>query len=149
MKPTDLMAKQHRDVLAVFDELEFTDGALERTRLIAFAAVRLKAHAALKEEIFYPALHASAAAPVAEALAAQRAIDLVLDEAVGTPSAANVKVLRDLLEPRFQGEEETLFPVAQALDNDAAQALTEALQAHLRAADDALAVDVDAAVDEP
>jgi len=141
MKPTDLMAKQHRDVLAVFDELEFTDDALERTRLIAFAAVRLKAHAALKEEVFYPALRASAAAPVEEALAAQRAIDLVLDEAVGTPSAANVQVLRDLVEQRFQNEEASLFPVAQALDDDASQALAEALQAHLRAADEALATE--------
>lgn len=135
MQATELLERQHRDLLALFDELEFTGDSLERTRLIALAAVRLKAHAALKEDVFYPAVRRERAA-VEEALAAQRAIDLLLDETVGTPSAANVKVLRGLVEQSFADEENRLFPVAQALDDAAGSELADRLARYAHAIDD-------------
>jgi hypothetical protein len=129
------LERQHRDLLALLDELEFTGDSVERTRLIALAAVRLKAHAALKEDVFYPAVQGERAA-VDEALAAQRAIDLLLDETVGTPSAANVKVLRGLVEQSFAGDEQHLFPVAQALDDAAGADLAKRLERYAHEVDD-------------
>lgn len=142
MTPTEVVDQQQRSLLAVLDELELTADPIERTRLIGLAAVRSKAQAALKEELLYPLLRPQAGAAVEEALAAQRAIDLVLDEAVGTPSAANVAVLRDLITRLFAHEVERLLARLDALPAAESAALGERLQAATRAAEDEVAAEI-------
>lgn len=92
---------------------------MERTRLLGQIAERLKTHAAVEEEVFYPAVRGlgpDAEAVVDEALAAHRAADLVLDESMGAePTGANVKVLRDVVARHIEDEEERMFPLAERL----------------------------------
>ena len=136
MNPTELLQRQHEETLAVFDELELTEDELERVRLLVQAADKLKTHAALEQDVFYPAVQGRAAERVEDALAAHRALDVLLDETVGTPTAANIKLLRHMIEEHFQEEQQRLFPLAEALDDDAAAALAERLQTHAREVDE-------------
>ncbi|MDX2166630.1 MAG: hemerythrin domain-containing protein [Deltaproteobacteria bacterium] len=127
MNATDVLERQQHGVLSLFDELEITDDALQRTRLMGLLALRLKTHAAVKEDVFYPAVREREPGGVDEALAAHRAIDLLLDEAVGTPTDANVKVLRGVVEQLFGEERARLFTTAERLDESARHTLAEHL----------------------
>ena len=129
MQAIDTLRQQHRELLSIFDELEITGDGLERTRLLGQIAERLKTHAAVEEEVFYPAVRAlgpEAEPIVEEALAAHRAADLVLDESMGAePTEANVKVLRDVIAHHISDEEDRMFRLAERLG--------EAVQARLAA----------------
>jgi hemerythrin-like domain-containing protein len=119
MEAIETLGQQHRELLSIFDELEITTDELERTRLLGQIAERLKMHAAVEEEVFYPAVRAlgpEAHAIVDEALAAHRAADLVLDESMGAePTEANVKVLRDAIARHIDDEEQRMFPLAERI----------------------------------
>ena len=124
MEATELLKQEHRQLMAVFDELELTVDALARTRLLAQLAELLKVHAAVEEEVFYPAVRASgqpgAAEIVDEALAAHRAADLVLDESLGAePTGANAKVLRDMIKAHIDDEERRMFALVEGLGDSA------------------------------
>jgi len=126
MKPTEKLQLQHEQLMAIFDEIEFTADSAERIRLAGHLAERIKAHSAVEEEIFYPVVE-KVAAPgarqmVKEALEAHRAIDVLLDELLGselTPGA--VKVLRGALEEHIADEEARLFPIITEQLGDEAQ----------------------------
>ena len=119
MELLDALRQQHRELMSIFEELEITADDLERTRLLAQIAERLKTHAAVEEEVFYPAvgqLGPEAETIVEEALAAHRATDLVLDESMGgEPTDANVNVLRELVARHIEDEERRMFPLAERL----------------------------------
>jgi hypothetical protein len=66
MEATELLKQEHRQLMAVFDELELTVDALACTRLLAQLAELLKVHAAVEEEVFYPAVRASGGTGAAE-----------------------------------------------------------------------------------
>ncbi|MBV9342037.1 MAG: hemerythrin domain-containing protein [Acidobacteria bacterium] len=51
-----LLIKDHDKVKDLFDRFEKTDAAAEREKIIAEAVTELKIHAAIEEEIFYPAV---------------------------------------------------------------------------------------------
>ena len=136
MNPTELLARQHYDILAVFDELELTTDDVERVRLLVLAGESLKRHAALEQDVFYPAVADKAGQIVEDALAAHRAIDVLLDETVGTPSGASIKMLRGVIETHFHEEEERLFPLAERFDDDAAEQLADRLRRYARAVDE-------------
>jgi hypothetical protein len=136
MNPTELLRRQHEEALAVFDELELTDDELERVRLLVQLAEKLKTHAAVEQDVFYPTVRAAAPERVDEALAAHRAFDVLLDEAVGAPSGANTTVLRRIIEQHFSDEERTLFALADAFDDATAEALAEHLRRYARAVED-------------
>ena len=119
MEAIESLRNQHREMLSIFDELEITTDELERTRLLAQIAERLKTHSEVEEEVFYPAvrmLGPDAVAVVDEALAAHRAADLVLDETLGAQATeGNVKVLRDVIQRHVDDEEQRMFPLAERL----------------------------------
>ena len=120
MSALDVLQQEHRELIGLFDELELTTDAVERTRLLAAFALRLKAHADVEEEVFYPAVRGvgpdDAAAIVDASLAAHRAADLLLDESMGAePTEANVKVLREVVEKHIHDEEQQVFPLAEQL----------------------------------
>jgi len=140
MNPTELLARQHYDILAVFDELELTTDDIERVRLLVLAGESLKAHTALEQDVFYPAVADNAGQIVEDALAAHRAIDVLLDETVGTPSGASIKMLRGVIEKHFHEEEERLFPLAERFDDDAAEQLADRLRRYARAVDESPAL---------
>jgi hypothetical protein len=137
MKATDLLQRQHEDTLAVFDELELTEDELERVRLLVRAAEKLKAHTALEQDVFYPAVQARAAARVEDALAAHGAIDVLLDETVGTPTTANITSLRQTIEAHFRDEEQHLFSLVDTFADADADALRKRLHSRARTVDEA------------
>jgi hypothetical protein len=133
MQALDWLAKRHQDLLAVFDELEYTADLIERTRLIGRGAELLKLHTAVSEDVFYPAVRSGNAQAVTDALAEHRAIDLLLDEVVGTPTPANVKTLRSVIERHLADREARLFPVARGLPDSAGDALAQNLARYSQA----------------
>ncbi len=134
MNPTELLVRQHDDILAVFDELDLAVDDIERVRLLVRAGESFQAHTALEQDVFYAAVARQAEEVVEDALAAHRAIDGLLDETVGTPSVANIRELRSMIERHFQDEAQRLFPLADRFDDAAAEALADQLRRYARAA---------------
>jgi hypothetical protein len=135
MNGIERLQQQHEGLLEALDELEITADAEERVRLLAHIGQRLKAHAAVEDEVFYPAVRGraeQAPAAVAEAIESHLAVDVLLDEMIGADiSAAKVKVLRDLVGRHFEHEERTLLPLARALDEDDRGQLAHAIDTYL------------------
>jgi len=120
MKATERLKVQHEQLMAIFDEIEFTADMPERIRLAGHLAERIKAHTAVEEEVFYPALETlgpeEAGHLVKEALEAHRAADALLDELLGSElSPTAVNVLRSAIEAHIAEEEARLFPLAEQL----------------------------------
>ena len=141
MEATEQLKQQHEQLLAIFDEIEFTADTEERTRLAGHLAERMKAHAAVEEEIFYPALETLGAEEAHErvkgALEAHRGIDVLLDEFLGselTPSA--VKVLRTAVEQHIAEVEQQLLPLAEELGEAALARLALRVERYARESDD-------------
>ena len=141
MKATEQLKQQHEQLLAIFDEIEFTADSEERIRLAGHLAERIKAHAALEEEVFYPTLETlgadEARDKVKGALEANRGIDVLLDEFLGselTPSA--VSVLRTAVEAHIADVEQRLLPLAEDLSEAALAGLNLRVERYARESDD-------------
>jgi iron-sulfur cluster repair protein YtfE (RIC family) len=141
MKATEQLQHQHEQLLAIFDELEFTADRQERMRLAGHLAERLKAHTAVEEEVFYPAIETLGSdhtrQAVKEALEAHRAADVLLDEILGSElTAPAVKVLRNAVEDHIADEESRLFPLAEALGEATTGRLALSIERYARESDD-------------
>ena len=68
MKATELLKKQHREVKALFKQIEDTDDAEERRAAMETIAEKLGVHMTIEEEIFYPAVRAGGTKKAAMAL---------------------------------------------------------------------------------
>lgn len=136
MDATELLAQQHGRLTSIFDELELAVGAEERFRLVAYLAEQLKLHAAIEEDVFYPAIEQvgpDAAALVTEALGAHHAVDALLDEVIGSQlSAATLAALRDLVIGHITDEEARLFPLTERLGADETEALSRRVEGYSR-----------------
>ncbi len=142
MRATDVLAAQHRDVLARFERLRTTADPTERRRLLDELVDSLAMHAELEEEVFYPAIRESAGvagdaradALVLEAIEQHHVVDLLLAEAPDLdPEAesfpAKVKVLQEVVARHVAMEERELFALAAALAEDDADDLDRRLEA--------------------
>lgn len=142
MKATDVLAAEHRDVLARFERLRTTDDPTERRRLLDELIDALAMHAELEEAVFYPAIRESAGAAgdrasdalVLEAIEQHHVVDLLLAEAPDVdPEAesfpAKIKVLHELVARHVEMEERTLFALAAALAEDEADDLDRRFEA--------------------
>jgi hemerythrin superfamily protein len=123
-----LLKQDHATVRALLEELEATTPRGTRTRLALVERIRseLEAHAAIEEEIFYPAFRGAGTKgdddkQYFEALEEHRAAgDLVLPDLLSTPVASEkfsgrAKVLRELVEHHAKEEEKTMFARAREL----------------------------------
>jgi hemerythrin superfamily protein len=101
-------------------------GVKKRTELLEKIRVELKAHAAVEEEIFYPAFKAKGdgtddSKMYFEALEEHRAAgDLVLPDLLATPVGSEkfsgrAKVLKELVTHHADEEEKEMFPRAKKL----------------------------------
>lgn len=146
MDATQRLRRQHEQILAAFEELELTVDAEQRIVLLAHVGMRLKAHAAAEEAVFYPSIEEmTAGSAVERARGAHVAIDALLDEMLGADAMAErIGDLRRLVERHFADEERELFPLAERLHPLAREALSRQFDDYLAAcgdgADDALAV---------
>jgi hemerythrin-like domain-containing protein len=121
MKATELLKKQHREVKALFKEIEGTDAPAQRTKLMATLIEKLKLHTALEETIYYPAVKEietkKAQDMVMEAYEEHHVVDLVLAELPTVDPAADtfeakMTVLKELIEHHVEEEEGEMFPMA-------------------------------------
>jgi hemerythrin-like domain-containing protein len=138
MKATDILKKQHREVMGLFKSISKTEDPTERRRLLDEITEALKAHTELEEEIFYPAIRESGAkkadAMVLEALEEHHVVDLVLAEAPDVdPEAegfeAKMTVLKELVEHHIEEEEQEMFKLASRLGDEEARDLGRRLEA--------------------
>ncbi len=137
MKATDLLKKQHRQVLGLFKEIEKRDDPNERRRLLEDITDALKAHTELEEEIFYPAIRESGAKKaeelVLQAIEEHHVVDLVLAETPDIdPEAENfeakMRVLKDIVAHHVEEEEQEMFKLASRLKDDEARDLSRRLE---------------------
>ena len=134
MKATDLLKKQHKEVKALFKKIENTENARERRRLMNEVATNLEAHAAIEEEMFYPAVREveskKAEEMVLEAYEEHHVVKLVLAELPKVDPEderfhAKMTVLKELIEHHVEEEEEEMFKLAKKIDKEELDALGE------------------------
>jgi hemerythrin superfamily protein len=132
MKATDLLKKQHKEVKALFKEIEDTEGARERRRLMNEIAIALEGHTAIEEEMFYPAVRGletqKAEEMVLEAFEEHHVVKLVLKELPQVDLEderfeAKMTVLSELVEHHADEEEKEMFKLAGKLGKDELEAL--------------------------
>ncbi|HEU4429417.1 MAG TPA: hemerythrin domain-containing protein [Myxococcota bacterium] len=132
MNAIRLLKKDHKTVKALLEELAARDAAAadRRTALLEQVSLELEVHAAIEEEIFYPAFRAAAESDedeqlFFEALEEHRAVkQLVLPDLQQTDTgseqfAARAKVLKELVLHHARAEEREMFKRATKLMEDA------------------------------
>lgn len=136
-----LLRADHDKVRDLLGELEKTTarGARKREQLLEQIAQEVRVHAAIEEEIFYPAYHEAARKEedvklFFEATEEHALVDVVLPALEGTdPTAeefgARAKVLKDLIEHHAEEEEDEMFPRAKKLLGSELEEIGERLQA--------------------
>jgi len=124
MEATALLKKDHAAVKALFKKFESAGDRAEQTKQRLFAQVKaeLDAHAAIEEEIFYPAMQKVRSKEVQdmvlEAIEEHKVVKTLLAEiAELTPDDdvfdAKMKVLQENVEHHADEEEEEMFPKAE------------------------------------
>jgi hemerythrin-like domain-containing protein len=141
MNALDLLKEDHKKVKALLEELTTTTprAAKRRGELLEKIAQEFQIHAAIEEEIFYPAFHQAAETRddeklFYEAFEEHRAVrELVLPDIQGTQTSADefsgrAKVLKDLILHHAEEEEKQMFPRAKKLMKDQLEDLGSELE---------------------
>jgi hemerythrin-like domain-containing protein len=128
MDAISLLKDDHQTVRKLLNELAETTSRAEKTRpeLLATIAMEIRVHAAIEEEIFYPAFKAAGEKAddgkmYFEALEEHRAAgELVLPDLLETDVTSDqfsgrAKVLKELIEHHAGEEEKEMFPRAREL----------------------------------
>ena len=116
MDAITLLKEQHREVEALLKAAEKAESPKEKKTLFQQIGDNLAAHAAIEEEIFYPAIYRDKTEDilreaVEEHLAAKRIIADLLDMDETEPQyGAKLSVLREQIEHHVKEEEKELFP---------------------------------------
>jgi iron-sulfur cluster repair protein YtfE (RIC family) len=122
MEATALLKKDHAAVKALFEEYETADAEQTKQNLFDRIQAELDVHAAIEEQIFYPAVQegrsAEAKDMVLEALEEHKVVKTLLEEiALLTPAddefGAKMKVLQENVEHHADEEEKEMFPEAK------------------------------------
>lgn len=132
MNAIKLLKQQHREVEALFKQLEKARSPRPRLKAFEQIADKLAVHATIEEKHFYPSVKRRNTEEilleaVEEHLGVKRVIaDLLELEADDPTFEAKAKVLKDLVDHHVEEEEGTLFPkVAKLLDADELEAIGE------------------------
>lgn len=121
MTASQLLKKQHREVKALFKQVEGTESPKDRRNLTAEIIDKLTHHTELEETIYYPAVKAidtkKATDMILEAYEEHHVVKLVLAELPKVDPAAEtfqakMTVLKELIEHHVEEEEGELFPMA-------------------------------------
>ena len=135
MNAIKLLKQQHREVEALFKQLEKARTAGSRRKTFDQIADKLAVHAAIEEKHFYPSVKRQSTEgilleSVEEHLGVKRVItDLLELDADDLTFEAKAKVLKDLVEHHVEEEEETLFPkVEKLIKADELAAIGEAME---------------------
>ncbi len=137
MKATDLLKKQHKEVMGLFEEVLETDDAESRRQLCDQIGRELSVHSRIEEEIFYPAIRelgGKGEEMVLESLEEHHVVDLVVAELPRVDPEderfhAKMTVLHELVEHHKKEEEKEMFKIAQKLGKEELEELGERLEA--------------------
>jgi hemerythrin HHE cation binding domain-containing protein len=137
MKATDLLKKQHKDVMELFKEVLEAEDPESRRQLCDQISLDLSVHSKIEEEIFYPAVQAlgdKGEEMVLEALEEHHVVDLVIGELPNVDPEdvsfhAKLTVLQELVEHHKKEEEKEMFKLAQKLGKGELDELGERLEA--------------------
>lgn len=140
MNAIKLLKQQHREVEALFKQLEKAKSARPRMKAFEQIADKLAVHATIEEKHFYPSVKRRTTEEilleaVEEHLGVKRVIADMLDLDADDPTfEAKAKVLKDLVEHHVEEEEGTLFPkVSKLVDADELEAIGKEMEATMNA----------------
>src|SRR5262245_56375570 len=135
MKATTMLERQHREVEALFKQMEKAKSSGPRRKVFEKLADALAVHAAIEEKHFYPSVRQRATEDsLLESLEEHLAIKRVIADLLALPEEdetfmAKVKVLKDEVDHHVEEEESTLFPKVEKLfDDEMLEALAEAME---------------------
>ena len=138
--PFEILSSDHRRVLDLFREIDRLAGSPSPRRGDLFEEIRevLTLHAAVEEEIFYPALEQLEEEGISDLIRAAReehaVVKRLLDElselsAADSRFEAKLKVLAENVEQHVDQEEEEIFAKARQLGRDRLQELASRMEA--------------------
>jgi hypothetical protein len=125
-----LLKEDHERVKTLFDQFEAAKGRPAKTKIVRAALVELKVHAAIEEEIFYPAVRTKVGKEVMNEADEEHHVAKLLiaelDRMDGSESHFDAKfmVLAENVRHHIQEEEREMLPKAQAVKLDF-EALTQ------------------------
>jgi hemerythrin-like domain-containing protein len=135
MTAIEMLKKQHREVAAMFDQLEGAKSAGKRREIFDAIADAMAVHATIEERHFYPAVKNKATEDllqeaVEEHLEVKRAIAELLQLDAGDKSfEAQAMMLKDEIEQHVEVEESELFPTVEELfDKETLETLADAME---------------------
>jgi len=124
MNAIDMLKQDHRLVEELFAAIEESQDATEREELFIELADALAVHAALEENIFYPACKTEDSEDtlleaLQEHLQAKRLLADLLDmDPMNEVFMAKIKVLKEAIKHHVEEEEEEIMPEARDLLGD-------------------------------
>lgn len=124
MNAIDMLKQDHRLVEELFQAIEETDDASEREELFVELADALAVHAALEENIFYPACNSEETEDtlleaLQEHLQAKRLLADLLDmDPMNEVFMAKISVLKEAIRHHVEEEEVEVMPAARRLLGD-------------------------------
>ncbi len=118
-----ILKKDHETVKEFFDRFEKTDSAAQKEKIITKAVTELKIHAAIEEEIFYPAVRKHVGTDTMNEADEEHHIARVLIAELdvnrgGGHRNAKFTVLAESVRHHIKEEENEILPKAKDLDID-------------------------------
>lgn len=120
-----LLRADHESVSALFDQFEHSRSAPKKSQIAAEVCRQLTVHAAIEEEIFYPAAKEALkdSEMVPEALVEHDGVKKLIAEIEGLETKgemfdARVKVLSELIKHHVKEEQNELFPAVKKTSLD-------------------------------
>jgi hemerythrin-like domain-containing protein len=119
-----ILMKDHDKVKDLFDRFEKSDAAAEKERIIREAVNRLKIHAVIEEEIFYPAVRKHIGAEIMNEADEEHHVARVLIAELEQGARgddhreAKFSVLAESVRHHIKEEEGEMLPKAKSLDID-------------------------------
>ena len=137
MDPIQMLKEDHQKVKQLKQQFEQAENASEKKKIAQQALQELEIHAALEEEIFYPAVRKKAGDQgkemMLEAEEEHHVVHVLVDElkemrSVTDKYEAKFKVLMENVDHHVQEEESEMLPQARVLLGEDAPRLAEQMQ---------------------
>jgi hemerythrin-like domain-containing protein len=138
--PIEMLKEDHEKVKELFKEFESAgeNAHKKKQRIAEKACEELDVHAAIEEEIFYPAIrdsgHEEASKLVAEAVEEHKVVKTLIEEIrqlqpEDEEFEAKFKVLSENVEHHAEEEEQEMFPVAEEALGDTLEQIGQQMMA--------------------
>jgi hemerythrin superfamily protein len=121
----DLLARDHRNVRALLDEIEGAEDDRQRQALFSRLVDEVEAHSQAEDDVFYTTIEATGdlADKIDEARQEHDQVEAALEELDGLPVTGDdwlekVREIRHLIEHHVAEEEEQIFPLARPVLGD-------------------------------